>query len=242
LADELLLLGAEPVLIPTIELVEPSSFAVLDDALTKMEYFDWLVFTSANAVEAFARRGGVPRVSTQKIGAVGSATAKALEAVGLRANVVPPRAVAESLAEALLPFAHHLDGGATRFLVVRAEAAREVLTDTLRAAGADVVVAPAYRTVVAEASVGAIREMFEARDRWPDAICLTSSSSVRNLLALLDVCGLKLPEEVLKVSIGPITSQTLRDEGFAPHAEATTATIHELAIAVMKVVSLRRTT
>jgi uroporphyrinogen-III synthase len=131
LAEQLLLLGAEPLLIPTIELVEPSSFAALDHALSKMESFDWLLFTSANSVEAFARRHGVPRVSSQKIGAIGSATAKALEAVGLRADVVPPQAVAESLAEALLPFAEREDGGAARFLLVRAEVGREVLPETL---------------------------------------------------------------------------------------------------------------
>jgi uroporphyrinogen-III synthase len=64
---------------------------------------------------------------------------------------------------------------------------------------------------------------------------------VRNLVALLDVCELRLPEEVLRVSIGPVTSQTLRDEGMPPHAEAVAATIPDLAAAVMKAVSVRKT-
>jgi uroporphyrinogen-III synthase len=240
LADQLRTLDAEPVLIPTIQLADPSSFAALDDALAEAATFHWLVFTSANAVEAFARRGGVQRVSAQKIAVIGAATARALEAFGIHADLVPSRAVAESLAEALLPFAWQQNGHAARFLLVRAEVAREILPKALRAAGAEVVIAPAYRTVVAEGSVAAIREIFEVRERWPDAVCFTSSSSVTNLLALLEVSSLNLPEEVLRISIGPITSQTLRDEGLFPHAEAAEATLPALAAAVIQAVALRK--
>ena len=153
LATQLSALGLEPVLVPAIELAPPSSFDALDAALAQLSSYDWLIFTSANAVEAFHRRlesAGTARRSrgAVRIAAIGPATARALESVGLAAEVIPPQAVAESLTEALLPHARQADGSATRFLLVRAEDARDVLPDALRAAGAEVTIAPAYRTVV----------------------------------------------------------------------------------------------
>ena len=79
-----------------------------------------------------------------------------------------------------------------------------------------------------------MREMFEVYERWPDAITFTSSSTATNFLALLEVAGVELPRVVLRVSIGPVTSQTLRDAGYPPHAEATAPTIPEIANAVMQ--------
>ena len=113
LADALRALGAEPVLIPTIETVEPTSYAPLDEALARLDGFDWLIFTSANAVEAFARRlDGRALPVGLKIAAIGAATARALEAAGFGVDLVPALAVAESLTEALLPFALQPDGDA----------------------------------------------------------------------------------------------------------------------------------
>lgn len=229
LAEALCALGAEPVLLPVIELIEPTSFAVLDDALSRLDVIDWVVFTSANAVEVFAKRAGSRLGRVQKIAAIGPGTARAIAAVGLRVDLMPVQAVAESLAEALQPFIYQEDGRASRFLLVRAEVAREYLPEALREAGAEVIVAPAYRNVIPEASVLAIQEVFRSRETWPGAITFTSSSSAINLLALLEVAELELPVEMLRISIGPVTSRTLRDLGYPPHAEAKTSTIAELA-------------
>jgi uroporphyrinogen-III synthase len=234
LAEEIVAHGAEPVLVPAIELTEPTSYAALDDALLCLEVFDWVLFTSANAVDAFVKRVGGRLGSVKKIAAIGSATARAVEAAGLRVDLLPERAVAESLIVALQPFLYQKDGRATRFLLVRAEVARELLPDSLREGGAEVSVVPAYRTVIPAGSVAAIRELFGSRELWPDAITFTSSSSATNLLALLEDAELCLPEEVLRVSIGPVTSQTLRDLGYPPHAEAKNPTIPELVAAVIE--------
>ena len=242
LAELLRALGADPILIPTIELTDPTTFAPLDAALTNLDTFHWLLFTSANAVEAFVKRRQLLHKSSNpclKIAAIGPATAQALEAIGLHADLLPPQAVAESLAEALLPHALQPDGSPTRFLLLRAEQARDTLPDALRAAGADVTIAPAYRTVIPPGSIPAIRQLFSSRKDWPDAITFTSSSTATNLLALLEAASLELPPEVLRVSIGPITSQTLRDLGFPPRAEAAESTITALASAVM--LALRKT-
>ncbi len=239
LAEALRALGAEPVMVPAIELAEPTSFAVLDDAISRLEVFDWVLFTSANAVEVFAKRAGGRLGAVRRIAAIGAATARAVEAAGLRVDLTPAQAVAESFVEALQPIIYQEDGRATRFLLVRAEMAREHLPEALRECGAEVTIAPAYRNVIPEGSVAAVRALFRSMESWPDAITFTSSSSATNLLALLEVAGLGLPVEVLRVSIGPVTSRTLEDAGYPPHAEAEASTIPELATATMRALAAK---
>jgi uroporphyrinogen-III synthase len=247
LADQLRAVGAEPILIPTIELADPSTFAPVDAALAQLDHFHWLLFTSANAVGAFTERlqaahgkavsdSRVP--ASCRIAAIGAATARALEAVGFHVDLVPPQAVAESLAEALLPYAHQPDGSPTRFLLLRAKVARDVLPEALRSAGADVTIAPVYRNVVPIDSIAALSELFSTRDNWPAAMTFTSSSTAANLLALLEASGLGFPQEILRISIGPVTSQTLRDLGLPPHAEAAEPSIPSLVAEVVKALGL----
>ena len=270
LADQLRAVNLDPILIPTIELAYPTTFAPLDAALAHLDTFHWLLFTSANAVEAFAKRSACSAVSypgdTQVpqgfslgshrpieegalapgvclpsellIAAIGPTTAQALEALNLPVHLLPPQAIAESLTEAILPHALQPDGSPTRFLLLRAETARNHLPDTLRAAGAHVTIAPVYRTVVPSGSIAAIRHLFAHQDLWPAAITFTSSSTATNLLALLEASGTRLPQEILRISIGPITSQTLRDLNLPPHVEATEPTLPALAAAVVKSLNL----
>jgi uroporphyrinogen-III synthase len=166
------------------------------------------------------------------IAAIGPATARALKSIGLTPDLIPPQAIAESLTESLRPHARQLDGNPTRFLLVRAEDARDLLPDTLRAAGAEVTIAPAYRTIIPEGSIRAIRQLFQQGSAPPDAVTFTSSSTARNLLALCEAAGVDLPPSALRASIGPITSATLRELGYPPHAEAPSASIEALAQAV----------
>lgn len=228
LADAVRAAGLEPVVIPAIEIAPPITFAPLDAALAQLGGFHWMIFTSANAVEAFHQRHPEPLspgAGLCKTAAIGPATARALEAVGLTPDLIPPQAVAESLAFALLPYAKP----GIRFLLIRAEQARDHLPEVLRAAGAEVTIVPAYRTVIPADSVASIREIFQSPANWPDAIAFTSSSTATNLLALLESVGLTLPPQIRRVSIGPITSQALRDFGLPPHAEATEPTVAALA-------------
>ena len=235
-------------LIPAIETVEPSSFSALDHALTQLESFHWLLFTSANGAEAFAQRrqalGQIPAQTplsvSFRVAAIGPATARALESIGITPDLLPPQAIAESLTNALLTFARQTDGSAKRFLLVRAEEGREHLPEVLRAAGAEVIVAPAYRTVVPEDSVVQIRDLFSGAPGSPEAITFTSSSTARNLLALCEAADVPLPASALRISIGPITTGTLRELGWPPHAEAAEATVAALAEAVRLAISNRR--
>ena len=259
LAAQLEALGAIPILIPTIEIVPPESYAPLDAALAQLETYDWLLFTSANAVEVFhqrmiSSRSGVPhlrdcliaaKVSNRasdpassaesrnpmghvearqlRIAVIGPATARAVQGIGLTVDLIPPQHVAESLAEALTPYAAN-----SRMLLIRAAEARETLPETLRARGATVIIAEAYRNQLPHDSIPALQQLFAHPETCPDAITFTSASTARNLFSLLEAANLTLPEKIIRASIGPITSQTLSDLGHPAHIEA-----HEPAVSAL---------
>lgn len=222
LAAQLEALGAIPILIPTIEIVPPETYAPLDAVLAQLEAFDWLLFTSANAVEVFADRR-VANAIPKKIAVIGPATAKAVRGIGLHVDLIPPRYVAESLAESLTP-----EASGKRLLLIRAAEARDVLPEALTHAGAHVTIAEAYRNRIPPESIPALQRLFTTPEGYPDAITFTSASTARNLVNLLEAANLTLPHIVALASIGPITSQALRDLGLAPSLEAPEPTIPAL--------------
>jgi uroporphyrinogen-III synthase len=217
------------VLVPTIAIGPPSSFAALDAALASLAEFDLIAFTSTNAVEAFYRRsqelGFAP--TPRRIAVVGPATARALQAIGLKVDVTPPTFTAEALGETLRP-----ESPGRRMLLVLAEDAPATLKSVLEAAGARITVAAAYRNRIPEGSLATITSLFAAPSDYPDAVTFTSASTAANLLALLRAAGLGLPGQVIRASIGPITSRALRDLGFPPHLEATESTIPSLVTVI----------
>jgi uroporphyrinogen-III synthase len=233
LSEKLRALGAEVVEIPAIEIVPPESYAALDRALGNLAQFQWLIVTSANGVEALAARVAALRIAAGdfrhlSIAAVGSATAQALRGLGLAVSVTPKEYVAESLVEAL---GERVQG--ERVLLARAAVARDVIPDALRTRGALVDVVDAYRTVIPDESVTAIRTLFREERRIPDAATFTSSSTVANFLALLTKAGIAAPKTMLAVSIGPIASGTLRENGWEPAAEADPHDLEGLVRAVV---------
>jgi uroporphyrinogen-III synthase len=229
LAAQLEALGATTILIPTIEIAPPTSFAALDAALTCLGTYDWLVFTSPNAVEAFHRRAQFLHLTQlpKHIAAIGPTTLNAANAIGLTVDLVPPQYIGESLAAALLP-----EAPGKSFLLVRASEARDILPDTLTASGATVTIAEAYRNKLPPDSIPALQALFASPEHYPDAITFTSASTARNLRALLEAANLPLPPTIPLASIGPITSQTLRDLGHPPTIEAAEPTIPALVEAL----------
>ena len=225
LADRLRELGATPILIPTIEIAPPTSFDALDAALASLSDFDLIAFTSANAVEAFHQRAELLHINPapRRIAAVGSATARAIEAIGLSADVVPATFTAQSLAQTLRP-----EATGRRMLLILAEGAPTTLRDGLEAAGAHITIANAYSNRIPEASLQAITSLFSNSTQYPDAVTFTSASTAANLVALLDAARLTLPAEVVRASIGPITSRALNELSLPPHIEATESTISGL--------------
>jgi uroporphyrinogen-III synthase len=205
----------------------------LDDALRQARDFDWLVVTSANAVRVIAERLtalglGARSLAHVKCAAVGPSTADALRALGLAVDVVPERYVGDALAEALKDRVR-----GQRVLLVRAAVARDVVPDALVAAGADLTIVDAYRTVVPADAVERARAIFRDRS-LPDAVVFTSGSTVTHLLDVLRDAGLSFPREVACVSIGPLTSVALRDAGLVVAAEAETASLDALVTACVR--------
>jgi uroporphyrinogen-III synthase len=237
LAEELRARGAEVIEIPAIAIVPPESFAELDRSLSHLSQYQWLIVTSANGVQALRERMAVlgvanEKIASLKIAAVGSATARALRDSGLSVAVTPPEYVAESLVEAL---GDQVRG--SHALLVRAAVARDVIPDALRARGATVDAVDAYRTVIPVDSVTAIRTLFDPGGRIPDAATFTSSSTVINFVALLRAAGMAAPAAMKAVSIGPITSATLREQGWTPAAEADPHDLGGLVDAVVRALS-----
>lgn len=237
LSEKLKALGAEVIEIPAIAIVPPESYGDLDRALGNLSLYQWLIVTSANGVNALAGRlehlaVGVEDFGHLTVAAVGSGTARALRQLGLEAAVTPADYVAESLVEAL---GDQVSG--RRVLLARAAVARDVIPDALRSRGATVDVVDAYRTVIPEESVTAVRTLFGTGGRVPDAATFTSSSTV-NFVNLLRAAGVQAAGTMRAVSIGPITSETLRENGWEPEAEADPHDLGGLVEAVLR--ALRR--
>jgi len=220
-------LGAEVLQLPVIRIVPPADPAPLREAAARAETFDWIVFTSVNGVEHFFRElAGMGRdaraLGAARVCAIGPATAAEAAKHGIRADLVPDEFVAEAAVEALA--AAGVDG--KRILLPRAEIARAVLPDGLRARGAEVVEVVAYRTVQDGAGADEVRRRLDAGE--VDLVTFTASSTVRNFASLVgaDVGRAKV------ASIGPVTSQTVREMGMAVEVEAAEYTIPGLVEAI----------
>ena len=192
-------LGADVLLCPLLRFLEPDDPAPLRAALQGLEKFDWVLFTSPNGVRTFFEAlapGDARRLGRARLAAIGPGTAQSLRQHGLQADLVPARSVAEGLLEALQ--VEPMEG--RRVLLPRAQEARQVLPEGLRARGAEVVVVACYRTVMPEPPP----QLAEV-----DRVVLMSSSSARHFRQL---CPSGDPE---CVCIGPVTAQTARELGFS---------------------------
>jgi uroporphyrinogen-III synthase len=220
LAEALEEQGAEVLRLPTIEIIPPESCSHLDAVLEVIDGFDWLIVTSANGVAALEDRLrflNIPpgRLEHLRIAAVGPATATALGRVGLRISAMPEEYVAEAVVALLQEKVR-----GKRVLLVRAAVARDVIPEELRKGGADIHVVEAYRTVIPADSIVQVRRLFGEGKRLPDAVTFTSSSTVNNFVALLAAAQIELPFGLRAVSIGPVTTRTLRQHSWEPACEA----------------------
>jgi len=234
LADPLREMGAEVIEIPTIEIKPPSSYKALDAALANIAKYDWLILTSVNGVEAlFARlkklRIAPGKLAHLKVAAIGPATQREIEKNGLKVVVTPDRYVAEAVVEALKGKAE-----GKRVLLVRAKVARDVLPIELRKSGAKVDVAEAYETHVPKGAKEKLNRLFCNDSSRPDIVTFTSSSTATNFLSLLEKDHYHGLREIWLASIGPVTSDTLRQAGFKPNIEALEYTMEGLALAICK--------
>jgi uroporphyrinogen III methyltransferase / synthase len=221
LVERLRGLGAETVEVPAI-VVGPASDGgdALRDAARRVRTFDWVVFTSANAVDRFcAELPDARAFGGTSVAAIGPGTAEALARFGVRADLVPERSIAEALAEAF-------PAGSGRVLLPQAAVARDVLPDALGAKGWRVEVVEAYRTRPADPSPTVLGEAGKA-----DAITFTSSSTVTNYLR---AAGLDAVPPLV-ACIGPVTAETARAAGLGVDVVADEHTVDGLIRALIGV-------
>jgi uroporphyrinogen-III synthase len=230
LADALEEKGAEVISIATIAIVPPSSFADLDWSIQNLSSFDFLILTSANGVRSLAERVQACDVSWRtfehlQIACIGPATSAAVSRLGLSVGFTPEEYIAESVVSML---ATRVAGKSV--LLVRGALGRDVIPSALAERGARVKVVEAYRTILPEESVPRVREVLAGRE-LPDAVTFTSSSTVENFFSLVKTAGVELPPGLRAVSIGPVTSRTLREHNWKPAAQAAVADIPGLVAA-----------
>ncbi len=211
-------LGASVLELPVIAFCPPSHPEQLSEAVRTLPYFNWLLFTSVNGVDAFftelySQALDVRHLAGLKLVAIGSATQSALESRGFRGVIIPEEYYAEGLVKEV---GGQIASG-DKVLLVRAEEARDILPAALAERGAQITEVAAYKTVPAEVDREALIAALQAGDF--DAMTFTSSSTVHNLMHMIGKDAALL-DEVKLFSIGPITSSTLRTYELEPTAEA----------------------
>lgn len=219
-------MGARVLAYPAIKIVPPRSYAALDKSLRNMDSYDWLIFTSANAVEHFMKRCRRLKISPRpfknlKTCAIGPVTAAAMRRAGIPVSKISRDYVAESVLDAL-PSVRGI-----KILIPRAQEAREILPQELKKRGAAVDVVTAYRTVLDSNGAKAIKRLLAGQG--VDCVTFTSSSTVNNFFRAAG----RRPKGALAASIGPITTKTLLSHGWRPSIVAKKPTTAHLARAIL---------
>ncbi len=233
LATRLAQLGADVIELPTIRIEPPEDLSPLDEAARNLASFDWIVLTSVNGVDAFFAaldRVGLDSraLATNKICVIGPATAERLAQFGIRPDAQPARFVSAAIIETLAAI-EDLKG--RRVLCPRADVAPNDLIEDLTARGAIATEIVAYRTLPEDHDSERAAELFASGEiHW---ITFTSSSTVKNFFSLVR------PEQLAScqarlASIGPVTSQTIREFGLQPSVEAKSHTISGLIDAILE--------
>jgi uroporphyrinogen III methyltransferase/synthase len=203
--------GARVIHFPVIRIAPPETWQALDAAIDRLETYHWLIFTSANGAAFFFRRlrergRDIRDLKGVRIATIGPATASAVEALGIRVDLVPEEFISEGVVRA---FAGEPLRG-RRILLPRAEEARDVIPVGLEKMGAEVDVATAYRTVRSSRTDSEIEPLFA--DGKIDVITFTSPSTVNHFLGIMGP-DFHLPPKVRIACIGPVTAAAARKGG-----------------------------
>ena len=227
--------GAEPVEVPTIQIVAPASWQAIDDAMTRLSSYHWLIFTSVNGVKPFMERlhlaGKDARaLANIRLCAIGPRTAEELGIYGLTPDVIPTQYQAEGVIAALA----HVGVRGSQILIPRAEVAREILPEQLRELGATVDVIPVYRTIAPMVDVASLTQQF--CEGHVSAATFTSSSTVRNFVEVFGGRDAVRPlvARVVIACIGPITARTAEEYGLTVTVMPAENTVPALAEAIVR--------
>ena len=234
LVDPLTALGAEVLVMPVLETVDPEDWTPVDDAIRSLDTYDWLVFTSTNAVDRFLRRfrpagGSREALLGIKIAAVGSATANHLAHHGLPPTLVPDDFRAEGL---VAEFQVMGPDACRRVLLPRALEAREVFAEALAEMGCTLDVVTVYRVQAARPVPEVIERL---RAGTIDVVTFTSGAIASAFVSTITASGLdaaQVMSDLRIASIGPVTTEALAALGYRASIEARESTMASLAVAV----------
>lgn len=227
--------GAEAVEAPLIKVVPPEDYTLLDDACAHAGEYDWIVFTSVNGANAFMDRllagpRDIRALADTKLCAIGPGTASRLTRFGIKVDLVPDDHRAEGVVNALKKTGS-LKG--VKVLFPKADIAREVLPEQLRAAGADVTEVVAYRTVTADsdAHLAIYRELLDGKI---DVVTFSSASAVRAFIAIHGAeQAVDLLSHTLVATIGPVTTEAAYRYGINPQITPTNFTVPAMVDAIV---------
>lgn len=238
LAARLADLGAQPICLPMIEIQPPASWDDLDDAISRLAEFDWVVFASVNAVEYFCGRlDSVWTAEKPRFATIGPSTSAALRKYGMLVSYQSREFVAESFVEG---FPDYPDSNGLKVLWPKANIGRTLIVDKLRAAGAEVKVVECYRTVLPNDTRSRAAELAEMLDnRAIDVLTFASAQTVKNFRAVLDTVASvekqrSLLGDVRIAAIGPETARAAREQLSKCDLEAEVFTIDGIIDALVK--------
>lgn len=228
--------GADAIQAPTIRIAPAEDPAALDRACAEAGTYDWIVFTSANAVDYFMQRvlenGDVRDLKGVRLCAIGPSTAQHLSRYGLRVDLTPDEARSEAVIEALRATG---EVKGARVLLPRADLARDGLADELRDAGAEVSEVIAYRTMLAPTERDDDQDIYRMLlDRQIDAVTFTSASTVRNFVKMFgEEQAADLLRTTVVASIGPVTAEAAQQLGIETTVMPERYTIPDLVDALV---------
>ena len=225
-------LGAEVIEFPAIEIVPPTRWKELDQAIEQLKSYDWMIFTSANGVNFFWQRlkergKSLHLPPSLKVCAIGPTTAHQLKRQGVSVPYVPKEFIAESILDGFKKV--QMEG--KRILLARAKKARDVLPKGLRKMGAEVDVVEVYRTVRPKGGSKRMKKLLT--EEKIDVITFTSSSTVSHFADLLKKEDLKnLVKGIAIACIGPVTARTAKERGLKVRIQPKQYTIPALTRAI----------
>lgn len=206
--------GGEPVEVPVIAFRRPEDPSEIKKILARLQEYHWIIFTSANGVRFFfeiLREAGFDYPVGVKTAVVGQKTLRVLQKYGVNADVVPEQFVAESLLQRLRSEVRSGDA----VLMPRGNLARKKLSEELSKCGVNVTDLVVYETVVNRDVEKTLSKLL--KDRRPDMVTFTSSSTVKFFLQLLGTSDGRDYLDTVKVAcIGPVTAKTATEQGLPP--------------------------
>jgi uroporphyrinogen III methyltransferase/synthase len=230
-------LGAEVIEFPTIKIVSPENWDELDAAIDKIGSYNWLIFTSANGVKFFFKRffekdKDIRDLKGIKICAVGDKTASFIKRYGIKVNLIPEVFNAEGLIKS---FASGLtDSGlkGVRFLLPRAEEAREIFPEKVRELGGEIDVAIGYRAVKPEVHGKRLRRFL--KEGKISVATFTSAATFNNFMSIMEDDALELLKGVAIAVIGPVTAKAVEKAGLKVSIMPKEATIDAMVKSIIK--------